>query len=62
VITRTTNNEPREAASAPRAATQRVAGSARRLGTLAGLFGLCLLLWILTPHFLTVSNLLNVLE
>ncbi len=37
-------------------------GSGRRLGTLAGLFGLCLLLWILTPHFLTVSNLLNVLE
>src|SRR5918999_19731 len=34
----------------------------RRLGTLAGLLGLCLLLWILTPHFLTVSNLLNVLE
>jgi ribose/xylose/arabinose/galactoside ABC-type transport system permease subunit len=34
----------------------------RRLGTLAGLFALCLLLWILTPHFLTVSNLLNVLE
>ena len=29
---------------------------------MAGLFGLCLLLWILTPHFLTVSNLLNVLE
>jgi ribose/xylose/arabinose/galactoside ABC-type transport system permease subunit len=36
--------------------------SGRRLGTLAGLFGLCVLLWILTPHFLTVSNLLNVLE
>jgi ribose transport system permease protein len=36
--------------------------SGRRLGTLAGLIGLCLLLWILTPHFLTVSNLLNVLE
>ena len=34
----------------------------RRLGTLAGLVGLCLFLWILTPHFLTVSNLLNVLE
>ncbi len=34
----------------------------RRLGTVAGLFALCLLLWILTPHFLTVSNLLNVLE
>lgn len=36
--------------------------SGRRLGTLAGLLALCLLLWILTPHFLTVSNLLNVLE
>jgi len=34
----------------------------RRLGTLAGLAGLCGLLWILTPHFFTVSNLLNVLE
>ena len=41
---------------------QRIALSGRRLGTLAGLVGLCLLLWILTPHFLTVSNLLNVLE
>jgi ribose/xylose/arabinose/galactoside ABC-type transport system permease subunit len=41
---------------------RRIAGSGRRLGTLAGLFGLCVLLWILTPHFLTVSNLLNVLE
>src|SRR5687768_2368188 len=39
-----------------------LAVSGRRLGTLAGLAGLCLLLWILTPHFLTVSNLLNVLE
>jgi len=34
----------------------------RRLGTVAGLFALCGLLWILTPHFMTVSNLLNVLE
>jgi ribose transport system permease protein len=41
---------------------RRLALSGRRLGTLAGLVGLCLLLWILTPHFLTVSNLLNVLE
>jgi ribose transport system permease protein len=40
----------------------RLAVSGRRIGTLAGLFGLCLFLWILTPHFLTVSNLLNVLE
>lgn len=36
--------------------------SARQLGTLAGLAALCLLLTILSPHFLTVSNLLNVLE
>jgi ribose transport system permease protein len=34
----------------------------RQLGTFAGLIGLCLLLWAATPHFLTVSNLLNVLE
>ena len=40
----------------------RLWASGRRLGTLAGLFGLCVLLWALTPHFLTVSNLLNVLE
>ena len=39
-----------------------LAGSGRRLGTLAGLVALCVLMWILTPHFLTVSNLLNVLE
>src|SRR5918995_163798 len=41
---------------------RRLAISGRRLGTVAGLVGLCLLLWILTPHFLTVSNLLDVLE
>jgi ribose/xylose/arabinose/galactoside ABC-type transport system permease subunit len=34
----------------------------RQLGTLAGLAGLCALLTALTPHFLTVSNLLNVAE
>jgi ribose transport system permease protein len=34
----------------------------RQLGTLLGLVGLCALLTILTPHFLTVSNLLNVSE
>jgi ribose/xylose/arabinose/galactoside ABC-type transport system permease subunit len=28
----------------------------------AGLVGLCLFLWILTPHFLTVANALNVME
>jgi ribose/xylose/arabinose/galactoside ABC-type transport system permease subunit len=34
----------------------------RPLGTLSGLGALVLLLWVATPHFLTVSNLLNVLE
>ena len=36
--------------------------SRRQLGTFAGLIALCLTLWAATPHFLTVSNLLNVLE
>jgi len=34
----------------------------RQVGTFAGLIVLCTILWILTPHFLTVSNLLNVLD
>jgi len=41
---------------------QRLASKGRQVGTLAGLFLLGLLLSLLTPHFLTVSNLLNVLE
>lgn len=40
----------------------RLARSGRQLGTLVGLVALCLLLWALTPFFLTTSNLLNVLE
>jgi ribose transport system permease protein len=40
----------------------RFAGAGRRFGTLVGLAGLCLLLWALTPYFLTVANLLNVME
>jgi ribose/xylose/arabinose/galactoside ABC-type transport system permease subunit len=35
---------------------------ARQFGTLIGLVALCSVLWILTPYFLTVSNLLNVAE
>ena len=35
---------------------------ARQFGTVIGLVALCAVLWILTPHFLTVSNLLNVVE
>jgi ribose transport system permease protein len=34
----------------------------RQLGTLAGLLGLVVVLWGLTPHFLTISNLLNIAE
>lgn len=40
----------------------RLAHAGRQLGTLGGLVALVLLLWALTPHFLTVSNLLNVIE
>ena len=35
---------------------------ARRFGTLIGLVVLCAVLWALTPHFLTISNLLNVAQ
>jgi ribose/xylose/arabinose/galactoside ABC-type transport system permease subunit len=34
----------------------------RQFGTFIGLVFLCVILWILTPYFLTVSNLLNILE
>ena len=34
----------------------------RQLGTLSGLLGLVVVLWALTPYFLTVSNLLNIAE
>jgi len=36
--------------------------AARQFGTLIGLVVLGAILWILTPHFLTVSNLLNIAE
>jgi ribose transport system permease protein len=36
--------------------------AARQFGTLIGLVVLCVVLWALTPHFLTVSNLLNVAQ
>jgi ribose/xylose/arabinose/galactoside ABC-type transport system permease subunit len=49
---------------APAAARRRRPGllHRREFGTLAGLLALCVALWIATPHFLTVSNLVNVLE
>ena len=36
--------------------------NARQFGTLLGLVALSFVLWVLTPHFLTVSNLLNVAQ
>jgi ribose/xylose/arabinose/galactoside ABC-type transport system permease subunit len=36
--------------------------NARQFGTLIGLAVLCAILWILSPYFLTISNLLNVAE
>ncbi len=36
--------------------------AARQFGTLIGLIVLGAILWVLTPHFLTVSNLLNIAE
>ncbi len=49
-------------ARTPRTARAFLADYARQFGTLAGLVGLCGVLWILTPHFLTISNLLNVAQ
>src|SRR3989441_1336057 len=46
----------------PPAAVARRYRASQRLKAVAGLIGLCLLLWILTPHFLTVANALNVME
>jgi ribose transport system permease protein len=36
--------------------------AARQFGTVIGLAALCVVLWILTPHFMSVSNLLNIAE
>ncbi|HEY6547729.1 MAG TPA: ribose ABC transporter permease, partial [Vicinamibacteria bacterium] len=38
------------------------AAQGRQLGALGALLGLAIFLTVATPHFLTVSNLLNVLE
>ena len=45
-----------------RSELRRLLGHGRQLSTLAGLVLLCVLLWALTPFFLTRSNLLNVME
>ncbi len=43
-------------------ARQRSLSTARQFGTLIGLLVLSAVLWALTPHFLTVSNLLNIAQ
>src|SRR3712207_5432207 len=52
---------PEGAGTSP-ATTRGGLSAARQFGTLIGLVALCLVLWALSPHFLTVSNLLNVAE
>jgi ribose transport system permease protein len=52
---------PEPGPAAPRA-TRGGLSAARQFGTLIGLVALSAVLWVLTPHFLTVSNLLNVAE
>jgi ribose/xylose/arabinose/galactoside ABC-type transport system permease subunit len=42
--------------------SQTILNYGRQFGTFLGLIFLCLILWILTPYFLTPSNLLNILE
>ncbi len=34
----------------------------RSLGPLGGLIGICIVMWIATPHFLTFSNIVNVVQ
>jgi ribose transport system permease protein len=60
----TATTSPPARAGGPRLRKGRpfIAHHARQFGTLAGLIALCAVLWILTPHFLTVSNLLNVAQ
>jgi ribose transport system permease protein len=53
---------PAESMHATRRATRGGLSAARQFGTLIGLVVLSAVLWALTPHFLTVSNLLNVAE
>jgi ribose transport system permease protein len=59
-VTATSPGEPFEMTG--RAGRVLGARAGRQLGTFAGLITLCVILWVATPHFLTVSNLLNVLE
>ena len=58
----TADRAPDESSAAVRRKRALGTYAGRQLGTFAGLLALCAILWAATPHFLTVSNLLNVLE
>jgi ribose transport system permease protein len=58
----TADRAPDESLAAARGKRRLGTYAGRQLGTFAGLLALCAILWAATPHFLTVSNLLNVLE
>ena len=58
----TATSTPAESVHAAPRATRGGLSAARQFGTLIGLIVLSVVLWALTPHFLTVSNLLNVAE
>ncbi len=58
----TADRAPDESSAAVRRKRALGTYAGRQLGTFAGLLALCAILWGATPHFLTVSNLLNVLE
>src|SRR5204862_3765178 len=67
VVTTASSAAPPDAAreqgvAPPASGTDGLMLSARQFGTVIGLVVLCAVLWVLTPHFLTVSNLLNVTE
>ena len=53
---------PRQAAEARASQGRARRFHVREVGTLGGLLLLCIALWIATPHFMTASNLLNVVE
>src|SRR5918992_3586094 len=58
----TVASTPVESVHPAQRATRGGLSAARQFGTLIGLVILSIVLWALTPHFLTVSNLLNVAE
>jgi ribose transport system permease protein len=61
-MTIASSGTPEQPGKATMRATRGGLSAARQFGTLIGLITLSAVLWALTPHFFTVSNLLNVAE